>query len=149
MLYATGRPSEQARRRAITQRAPARLIGALLAAVAACGRESPTGQSAPPSPAILEISPAEGALRGGTPLTITGRGFREGAAVLIGGGAATDVQVAGGDRLTATAPVGRSPCSVSVMVINPDGRFAMLPSLYRYLPDGPDTGDACRGPWDY
>ena len=136
---------------AIPARVLARLTATVLTAAAACGGEPPTGRSAPPSPAILEISPVEGPIRGGTRLTITGRGFHEGATVLIGGTPATDVGVgvAGGDRLTATAPVGRSPCAVSVMVINPDGRFAMLPSLYRYLPDGPDTGDACRGPWDY
>ena len=143
----SARPIRPARARAPGGRALARLA-ALLAVVAACDGEPLTGRSASP-PVGLAISPAEGPIRGGTRVTITGRGFHEGTTILMGGARATDVRVVGDGVLTATAPAGRSPCSVTVMVMNPDGRFSTLASSYRYLPDGPNSEGVCPGPWDY
>lgn len=78
------------------------------------------------APAVASIAPATGPTSGGTPITITGSGFENGATVTIGGIAATNVQVVSSTQLTATTPVGPATEELiaDVVVNNPDGTTA-------------------------
>jgi outer membrane protein assembly factor BamB len=59
-----------------------------------------------PVPAVSDVSPDAGPLKGGTPVTITGSGFANGAKVTVGGTRAVNVHFVSADELTATTPSG-------------------------------------------
>jgi hypothetical protein len=88
--------------------------------LSACG--SPQGPSPQPppvqqAPTVVAVTPASGLTIGGTTITITGTNFAAGAAVTIGGGAATGVTVLSPLIITATTPahaVGATDVLVSV-----------------------------------
>src|SRR5206468_10617230 len=56
----------------------------------------------PPAPTISSILPLTGTSLGGTPVTINGTGFTNGATVSIGGVAAANAAVVNATRITAT-----------------------------------------------
>lgn len=75
------------------------------------------------------VAPARGCT--GTPITITGSGFGDGATVTVGGVAATSVVVV--DQTTITAVVGaHANGTVDVVVINDDGTTATSTNGYTY-----------------
>ncbi|HEX9982974.1 MAG TPA: IPT/TIG domain-containing protein [Thermoanaerobaculia bacterium] len=107
-------------------------------------------------PSIDAVAPAEGAVVGGTAITITGTNFEQGATVTIGGRAATNVNVVSGTTITATTPAG--PFDITdrqafeVVVRNPDGKTAARANGFSYVRAAlavasvsPNTGIAAGG----
>ncbi len=73
------------------------------------------------APTITSITPDSGPVSGGTRVTITGTGFRQGATVKFGTQAGIDPQVLSGTTVTVTTPSLPSGL-VTVVVTNPDGQ---------------------------
>lgn len=96
-----------------------------------CGSTPPTGPDPIVAPSITSITPATGALAGGTEVTIRGARFTTGATITIGGRAATDVRVQTSDVILAKTPAATTTGAVDV-VVNIDGRTGMLASGFRY-----------------
>ncbi len=88
-------------------------------------------QSAPP--AVTSVSPGGGSHGGGTPVTITGTGFANGAIVRFGATAATAVQFVNATTITATAPGGSAGTTVGVTVVNPDAQTGTRASAFAYV----------------
>ncbi len=84
-------------------------------------------------PKIQSVEPAEGPVEGGTDITITGELFHQGAVVIIGGKAATNIQVTSETTIKAKTPA-NSFGYKDVMVINPDGGQAVLKDGFYYIP---------------
>ena len=108
------------------------------------------------SPAFLDdepVLPATGALEGGQPVVLRGRGFDARATVTFAGLPALDVvitEVAGISEVSLTTPpgslaVGRNPATI--VVANPavadggDGQAATLPEAFVYQPPAPRISD--------
>jgi hypothetical protein len=87
--------------------------------------------NAGPPPTLTSINPTTGLTNGGTSITLTGTGFELGAAVTLGGQAATAVTVFNGSEITAVTPVG-SLGAVNVVMQNPDGTSATLTNGFNY-----------------
>jgi hypothetical protein len=85
-----------------------------------------------PAPTVTSVAPTSGPIAGGTALTITGSNFAAGAAVSIGGTAATGVTVVNPTTITATAPA-HAAGAVSVTVTNPDAQSGTLASAFTYV----------------
>lgn len=87
-----------------------------------------------PVPTVASVSPASGAMAGGTVITLTGTGFDTaagGTTVMIGGTAATAVTVASENLLTCAAPAGNAgPADV---VVTTSGGSATLTQGFTYL----------------
>ena len=78
-------------------------------------------KTCPSSVTITAINPTSGTVGGGTPFTIVGTGFAQGATVTFGGNAATSVTVASnGKSITGTTPSSANVGLVDVAVTNPD-----------------------------
>jgi len=81
-------------------------------------------------PALLDLEPQNGPSRGGTRVNIRGHNFKNGSTVRW-----NSVQLAAkfvsGEVLFAVTPPGRSGV-VSLEVVNPDGKSAILPNAFRY-----------------
>jgi hypothetical protein len=92
-----------------------------------------------PAPTVSTISPNTGTASGGTPVTITGTGFLAGAAVSLGGTAATGVTVASSTSITATTPA-HAAGAVNVVVTNSDNQSGTLSSGYTYSGGGGGGG---------
>lgn len=92
----------------------------------------------PLPPTTASITPSTGSTGGGTPVTITGTGFRPGATVTFGVVAANGVVVVSATRITALAPA-HAAGTVDVVVTNPDGQSARLSGAYTYAPPPPTT----------
>jgi hypothetical protein len=99
--------------------------------VAAMVRLPAPGSSTNPAPTVSTISPVSGTTAGGTTIGIAGTGFLGGAAVSLGGMAATSVNVTSSTTITATAPA-HAAGAVNVLVANTDGQSATLPNGYTY-----------------
>jgi plastocyanin len=88
-------------------------------------------------PRIDSISPTTGSTAGGTPITITGAGFVNGAKVTIGGLPASNVVVASATSITANTPLGPANDQVNVakdvVVTNPDGLSATKAGAFTYF----------------
>lgn len=82
--------------------------------------------SAPESePVVNSIAPNKGPQTGGTEITITGRDFRDGVEVYIGGELCTDILLVNYKTITAVTPPGEEG-TASVTVSNPDlGSFTL------------------------
>jgi hypothetical protein len=93
--------------------------------------EQTGGGSQQPAPTISSISPSSGPESGGAPVTITGTGFAPGAAVRLGGAAATGVNVVSGTRIDASTPP-HAAGAVDVVVTNSDGQSGVLPAGFTY-----------------
>lgn len=102
------------------------------------------------APTVTNIDPSSGTISGGTPVTITGTGFVDGATVDIGGNPAADVSVVSDTSLTAKTPVG-SAGPADVMVTNPDTQSGTGVELFTYIaaPEvsaiAPATGTSAGG----
>ncbi len=84
-----------------------------------------------PAPTVTSVSPNTGAVGGGTGITITGANFLTGAAVSVGGTAATGITVVNSTTITATTPA-HSAGGASVVVTNTDGQSGTLSNGYTY-----------------
>jgi hypothetical protein len=82
-------------------------------------------------PTVTSIVPASGSTLGGTPVTINGTGFGNGASVTIGGQPAANVSVVNSTTILATT--GARPAGmVDVVINNPDTQTATLPNAFTY-----------------
>ncbi|HKK92073.1 MAG TPA: IPT/TIG domain-containing protein, partial [Longimicrobiales bacterium] len=103
-----------------------------------------------PGPAISAIAPTFGPTAGGTAVTITGTGFLSGAAVSIGGAAATGVTFIDATTITATTPAGTAGAA-DVVVTNPDAQTSTLAGGFTFVPPptvtsvSPNNGPAAGG----
>lgn len=84
-------------------------------------------------PKIEKVEPSEGPVEGGTEITITGKNFKPGLVVLIGGKTAQNVNVQGDTKITAKTPPHTAGYK-DVKVINPDGAEATLKDGFYYKP---------------
>ena len=85
-----------------------------------------------PAPTVSAVSPTSGSTLGGATLTLTGTGFRSGAAVTVGGAACLNVVVVGLTSITCESPVG-SGGSASVVVTNTDAQANLANALFTYV----------------
>ena len=83
------------------------------------------------APIVASVAPSAGALAGGTPLTITGRGFLSGALIDLGGSPCSSVMVASLTQITCTTTA-HAAGAVDVVVTNLDGQIGTLASAYTY-----------------
>jgi IPT/TIG domain len=91
-----------------------------------------------PPPTLTGISPETGAAAGGTPVTITGANFEEGAAVHFGSASATSVVVNSESSITAVSPIGTPGESVAVTVTTFGGTTPTSEAdRFRYLQTAP------------
>ncbi|MBI4553395.1 MAG: fibronectin type III domain-containing protein [Candidatus Latescibacteria bacterium] len=90
----------------------------------------------PPKPRITAISPDSGPTTGGTPVTITGQNFQDGATVKIGGVSADSVKFISADSIKAITPPGTAG-KEAVKVTNPDGQFDTLNNGFTYVAPPP------------
>lgn len=93
--------------------------------------EDTTSETRHPGPGVAKVEPNSGTKNGGTPVTIEGTGFINGAKVEIGGVAATDVTVTGGSTITAATPP-HPEGTVDVTVTNPGGEPGLLIDGFTY-----------------
>ena len=89
-------------------------------------------------PVLTSISPTRGPETGGTPITLTGENFKDGATVTVGGNAATGVTVQSKTEMSAVTPSG-SVGTVDVVVRNPDVEQASEPQTFTYTDATPPT----------
>ncbi|NJL32661.1 MAG: hypothetical protein HC893_00905 [Chloroflexaceae bacterium] len=84
---------------------------------------------------VTTMIPAVGPSEGGTFVSITGSNFQDGAVVMIGSLACTDVEVVHAATITCTTPA-QAPGVVDVQVTNPNGSAAVLSGAYTYTGTG-------------
>ncbi len=94
---------------------------------------------------LLAVEPAEGAMAGGTWVTLLGTGFVPGCRLTFGGVAAQDVTVLNGATVTAYTPEG-SPGPVDVAVITPTGESWTLEDGFAYFNPATMYGGTWGGP---
>ncbi len=83
------------------------------------------------APTIASISPPRGTVDGGTELSIEGKNFAEGCAVLVGG-APVKMRRISGSVLEAYTPGGDDGKLVDIAVKNPDGQTAIQKRAFQY-----------------
>ena len=83
------------------------------------------------APTLANVAPSVGPESGGTLVTLTGTGFKAGAAVTFGGTAATGVNVISSTTLTAIVPA-HAIGLVNVTITNPGGLNATLNNGYDF-----------------
>jgi hypothetical protein len=113
---------------------PAHIAGLVNVVVTNPDTQTGTGSSLftyTAAPMLSAISPTNGAVAGGTTVTISGASFVSGATVTIGGTAATGVVFVSATSLTATTPA-HVPGVVDVIVTNPDGQSVTGMNLFTY-----------------
>jgi len=92
------------------------------------------GETLPVSSAEIDaVTPEHGPVAGGTAISLSGSGFKSGAAVRVGALAATDVRVESATRITARTPIG-SPGAATIRIIQ-SGAASELVDGFVY--DGP------------
>jgi hypothetical protein len=84
------------------------------------------------SPVVLSVTPSCGRTNGGTPITISGSNFVNGATVSIGGNAATGVGFVSSMTLTANTPAGTTGAK-NVTVTNPSAQSGTLTNGFTYV----------------
>ena len=89
------------------------------------------GGSSNPAPTVSAISPNTGTANGGTAVTVTGTGFQSGAAVTIGGTAATSVTVVSSTSITAKTPA-HAAGATDIVVKNTDNQAGSLSGGFTY-----------------
>lgn len=82
-----------------------------------------------PRPTIASVTPNAGPKVGGTPITITGTDFLDGATANI---CASTLAVTNFTTITCTTRSNRTLGSVDVVITNPDGQKAILASGFNY-----------------
>ena len=86
-------------------------------------------------PTISALSPDNGPVSGGTPITITGTGFVPGPEILIDGRTVTDIVVVSVTQITANAPASVTGTGAkAVKLTNPDGQNIAGSFTYNPLP---------------
>jgi hypothetical protein len=120
----------------ITANAPAHLVGAVNVIVTNTDTQSGSLANgytyvSASAPTVSSVSPNNGPVAGGTPVTITGTNFATGATVSFGGTAASNVVVVSGTQITATAPT-HAAGAVSVVVTNSDAQSGTLTNGFTY-----------------
>lgn len=103
---------------------------ALAIAAASCGGSS-TQPSNVTAPRVTSISPASGTTLGGTAVTLTGANFSAGAAVTVGGAAATQLTVVSPTSITATTPQHAAGAVDVVVTLN--GQSGALAGGYTFV----------------
>ena len=85
--------------------------------------------------AVEGLSPGLGVIRGGEAITIKGSGFdgQQGFSVYFGDHRATQVAVAGADRLRATTPAVESAGPVEVRVVAADGTTFVISGGFEFV----------------
>ena len=121
-----------------TPRFPFALAVLLVAGLAGCSGDETHHYTTvvATGPFVSAVSPSGGDTAGGTPVTITGTNFVDGATVDFGSTAAANVTFVSDSELTAETPAGTAG-AVSVKVINPDGKSGTLANAFTYA-DSPD-----------
>ena len=118
---------------------------AIAVTLSACDRHPPTYPGAdlvakvsPPAAgmAVTMVTPRFGLTAGGTPVTIVGKGFQEGASVKFGD-IAVDATVGSTNIVFETPP--HAPGLVNVFVTNRDGQKAGLVGVYTYMEPSPSA----------
>jgi IPT/TIG domain len=102
-----------------------------------------------PAPSVTTVTPPAGSTAGGTPVTITGTNFVNGATVTFGPNSATSVSFISASQLTAVTPAstGGQEGAVTVYVTNPDGQTGSLPASFTYnLPPAITSVTPASGP---
>lgn len=94
------------------------------------------GSGAQPSLTVTSVTPSNGLIAGGTPITIQGTNFASGATVNVGSTAATGVAFVNSSTITANTPAG-AVGTVSVTVTNPDGRTGTMANAFTYTSTAP------------
>lgn len=84
-----------------------------------------------PGIAIVSLTPNEGPPSGGTPVFVSGQGFKVGVTVTFGGVAATNVTYLGPSALLVTSPP-HAAGTVSVTATNSDGANSTLANSFNY-----------------
>ncbi len=113
------------------------LAGFVLAGLTltACGgAETPSGPTNPPvgvGPTVLGVSPTSGPTAGGTPVTVSGANFAEGATVTVGGVPATNVKFVSSTTIQATT--GARAAGAADVTVTADGRSSTLASAFTYV----------------
>ncbi len=83
------------------------------------------------APAVTSVLPNSGPAAGGTPVTITGSGFRAGANVEFGDVAASAVVVSGATQIQAVTPP-HAAGTVPVRITNPDAQSSTLADAFEF-----------------
>lgn len=83
------------------------------------------------TPTISSISPGQGAVAGGTAITVTGTHFHSGATIKIGGVSCTSVVFVNSTTLTAVTGA-HAAATVDAVVTNPSGLTGTLSPAYTY-----------------
>lgn len=86
-----------------------------------------------PAPTLSAISPSNGAVQGGTLITLTGQNFQAGASVRLGGVPAFAVNVTSPTTATAVSNSNR-PGPADVVLTNPDNQVATLTAGFTFDP---------------
>ncbi|MCU0249425.1 MAG: IPT/TIG domain-containing protein [Vicinamibacterales bacterium] len=116
------------------------LVLAGLTLTACGGSETPTGPTDPPvviAPTVISIAPTSGPTAGGTAVAISGANFSAGAAVTIGGVAATAVTFVSSTSIQATT--GAHAAGAADVTVTVDGRSSTLASAFTYVTLPPPT----------
>lgn len=82
-------------------------------------------------PTITSLDVSSGSTSGGTAITITGTGFKNGCTVTFGGDAATSIVVVSGTSITCVTPA-HAAGAVDVVITNVDGKAVTSSSAYTY-----------------
>lgn len=90
------------------------------------------GYTDPASPTVANVSPNNGAVTGGTSVSITGTKFLAGALVFFGSAQAQTVTVSSATHIQAVTPPVAAAGAVDVTVQNPDNRSGGLASAFTY-----------------
>ena len=100
-------------------------------------------------PTISALSPDNGPVSGGTPITITGSGFVPGPELLINGLTATAITVVSVTQITAVTPASGTTGLKTVKLTNPDGQNIAGSFTYNPLPSfsavDPNNGPVSGG----
>ena len=97
---------------------------------------------------VTSVVPGSGRITGGSPITINGTGFVNGATVTVGGNAATSVVFISSIKLTAHTPA-HAAGQVNVTVTNPDTTNGTLTNGFTYIAQQFDAnGDGAIDPSD-
>ncbi len=94
------------------------------------------------APSIAAVDPDRGFGFGDEVVTITGAGFSPAATVRVGGTAATGIDVIDAGTITCRTPARLQGGVVDVLVLNPDGRFAVARDAFTYVTPAPQLVDA-------
>ncbi|MEX2106324.1 MAG: IPT/TIG domain-containing protein [Solirubrobacterales bacterium] len=78
------------------------------------GKEIELSAEIQPAPAITEVTPTSGSVKGGTEVTITGTSFNGTSAVKFGTAPASSFTVDSDTQITATAPAAAKPAKVDI-----------------------------------